>query len=448
MKNYFYILSIFILITSCEDYLNPKPVDLLSDDLAIVDLKSAENAVGGMYRNFTPLVGLSVIAGDFMSDNLKHNGTFSDYAEINNKKISSANGQVLSTWDNIYELLFICNFIIEKVNSLDNISTEDKTRIITEARFFRAYAYYFGVNTFGPMPLVTTPLVTTNRDIARTPVEEIETFIETELNDALNKLSITSENDPYFLTNGAVKALLARFYFQKEDYQKAEIFANDVINGVNVANYSLASTYASAIAEESSESILEVFYDNVDNPGTDNNYGLWNLFVGRREIIPSDAFITFLQSFGGDRLNSLSFNSSSIGDRDNGYTISRYGTNGSNIPVFRLSEMYLIRAESRAQQNNLTQALQDLNFLRSRRGFITDLTISTQADLLVAIANERRAELAFEGNRWFDLKRSGTANIALGNIPGWDVTDLLFPIPQNEILYNPSINPEDQNPGY
>lgn len=448
MKKILVILSIVTVFSGCESYLDPKPVDLLIDELVIVDLKSAENALGGMYREFTQVAGVSVIAADFMSDNLKHNGTFPDYSEMDDKRMSIANGQALATWDEIYELLFICNFILEKVSALNNITSEDKTRIIAQANFFRAYAYYVGVNIFGAIPLTTTSLVTANRDIARTSVDEIESFIESELLAALDKLPTISENDPYFITNGTVKAMLARFYFQTGDYAKAEQFATEVITGDGVAAYSLAPTYTAAIAEESSESILEVYYDNVDNPGTDNNYGLWNLFAGRREIIPSDSYIAFMQSFGGNRFSTVSFNPSSIGDRDNGYTIARYGTNGSNIQVIRLAEIYLIRAEARAQLNNLTTALADLNLLRSKRGFTVDLTLNTQPALLAALADERRAELAFEGNRWFDLKRAGTAAAVLGGIPGWDNADLLFPIPQNEILYNPSINPEDQNPGY
>jgi hypothetical protein len=191
-----------------------------------------------------------------------------------------------------------------------------------------------------------------------------------------------------------------------------------------------------------------VYYDNVDNPATNNSYGLWNLFAARREIIPSDEVVSFLQGFGGDRFNALSFNAALIGDRDNGYTIARYGTNGSNVPVLRLAEMYLIRAEARALQNDIAGGLADLNELRSNRGFASDLVIASQGPLLNAIADERRAEHAFEGHRWYDLKRTGQAATVLGSIPGWDNTDLLYPIPQYEILYNAGLTPADQNPGY
>ena len=116
--------------------------------------------------------------------------------------------------------------------------------------------------------------------------------------------------------------------------------------------------------------------------------------------------------------------------------------------VLRLAEQYLILAEAQAQQNNLVDALANINTLRRRAG-LSDLpaTISQQ-DLPLAIEKERRVEFFAEwGQRWLDLKRTQRADNVLGLIKGtnWQTTDALFPIPESERTSDSNLS---QNPGY
>jgi hypothetical protein len=115
--------------------------------------------------------------------------------------------------------------------------------------------------------------------------------------------------------------------------------------------------------------------------------------------------------------------------------------------VLRLAEQYLIRAEARAEQNELTGAASDLNIIRMRAG-LNPTTATSQADILTAIQHERRVELFTEwGHRWFDLRRWGTAVPLLSSEKPNSVTedDLLYPVPQSEISVNSNLT---QNPGY
>jgi hypothetical protein len=123
------------------------------------------------------------------------------------------------------------------------------------------------------------------------------------------------------------------------------------------------------------------------------------------------------------------------------------GTSLEYSKVFRLAEQYLIRAEARAMTGNISGAQQDLNSVRNRAG-LESTTASTSEQLRDAIISERRFELFTEfGHRWFDLRRTGTAEEVLAPIKsGWRNTDLLLPIPESELLANPNLNP--QNPGY
>jgi hypothetical protein len=123
------------------------------------------------------------------------------------------------------------------------------------------------------------------------------------------------------------------------------------------------------------------------------------------------------------------------------------GTSVENSILFRLEEQYLIRAEAKAQLDDITGAQDDLNAIRNRAG-LANTVATTQGSLLTAILQERRKEFFTElGHRWFDLKRTGQAAIVLGTTKlGWDLKDLLFPLPSSELLLNPNLLP--QNLGY
>lgn len=112
-----------------------------------------------------------------------------------------------------------------------------------------------------------------------------------------------------------------------------------------------------------------------------------------------------------------------------------------------MEEQYLIRAEARAYQVNISGAQEDLNIIRNRAG-LSDTSATTQQDLLSAILQERRLELFTEiGHRWFDLKRTGQAGTVLAPLkPAWQERNLLLPIPETELILNPNLQP--QNPGY
>jgi hypothetical protein len=129
------------------------------------------------------------------------------------------------------------------------------------------------------------------------------------------------------------------------------------------------------------------------------------------------------------------------------YKVNAYSPITEFYIVLRLAEQYLIRAECRAQQDNIDGAKSDLNIIRSRAGLV-NTTANNQDSMLLAISHERQVELFCEwGQRWCDLKRSGNANAILGDrkAPNWQPTDSVYPIPAYEIQNNPFLV---QNAGY
>jgi starch-binding outer membrane protein, SusD/RagB family len=446
-KIYISVLILSLISISCGDLLNPKPVDLITDDQVLTDANSARVVLTSAYRGFANLGAPRIIAGDLTSDNLIHNGTFTQYREISNKDMSASNGSASALWGVIYSISYIANFLYEGLPAIE-ISQSNFDQITATASFLRAYAYFVGVYTYGGLPIVTTTNVDQNRVIPRASFQETLDFIESELLYALDKLPAQTFNAGE-VSNGAVKALLSKFYLYTGNWVQAEKYATEVIEGIGTKAYVLEPTFQNAISDFSTESILEIVYSANDNPGTSTNFSINNLFVGRREIIPSSEMVLALQNDGGDRKVMIEFNGANARGADNGWTVVRYGP-FDNIQVLRLAEMFLIRAEARAEQDKITGdqgALADINIIRQRAG-VPLIQGTSKNQMLQAIENERRMELCFEGHRWYDLIRTGRAETVMNEFTNnWTEKDELWPIPLSEITNNPSLK-DAQNPGY
>ncbi|MCG8306208.1 MAG: RagB/SusD family nutrient uptake outer membrane protein [Cytophagales bacterium] len=447
IRLYTFIFTVLLLTMSCEDLLNPDPVDLITDDQVLTDAGSARVVLSSAYRDLANLGAPKIIAGDLTADNLIHNGTFTQYREISSKDMSASNGSASALWGVIYSMSYVASFLYEGLPDLD-IPQSEFNEITAAASFLRAYAYFVGAYTFGGIPIVTTTNVEENRVMPRATLEETLSFIESELLYALDKLPQDGFNAGE-VTNGAVKALLARYYLYVENWTEAEKYATDVIQGNGTKEYVLEEDFANAVADFSTESILEIVYSANDNPGTSTNFGINNLFAGRRELIPSSEMVLALQNDGGDRMVVLEFDGTNVKGSDNGWTVVRYGP-FDNIQLLRLAEMYIIRAEARAQQDKISgsgSAEADINVLRERAS-VPLIQGTSKNQMLLVIENERRMELCFEGHRWYDLVRTGRDQAVMDEFTSnWSEKDRLWPIPFREITNNPSLK-DAQNPGY
>jgi len=446
MKYRFYILMLLLSLTalSCDELLAPQPVDRITDDHVLTDASSARVVLTSAYRDLANLGAPKIVAGGLTADNLIHNGTFTQYREISSKDISASNGSASAMWGVIYSMSYVASFLYEGLPEID-ITQNNYDEITAAASFLRAYAYFVGAYTFGGIPIVTTTNVDDNRVVPRASLDETLEFVESELLYALDKLPEESFNTGE-VTNGAVKALLARYYLFRGNWSEAEKYATEVINGDGTKKYILEEDFLNVISDFSTESILEIVYSANDNPGTSTNFSINNLFVGRREIIPSIEMVLALQNDGGDRNIVIEYDGANARGSDNGWTIVRYGP-FDNIQLLRLAEMYIIRAEARAQQDNISGAAADINILRERAR-VPLIEGTSKNQMLLVVENERRMELCFEGHRWYDLIRTGRAQTVMDEFTSnWSEKDELWPIPLREIINNPSLK-DAQNPGY
>jgi starch-binding outer membrane protein, SusD/RagB family len=443
--------TLLLFSSSCEDVLNPEPIDLLTNDIVLNEPRDVGNVEIGLYSAFRNIAPATVIAGDFTADMLIHNGTFSQYRELGTKQISSANASVAALWGAIYNTVYIANFILERLPEVEGVPTAQRNQVMGTAHFLRGYAYFIALYSFGGVPEVTTTDIETNRNIPRATESDILTLIEDDYNEALGTVPGQPVNAGY-VGKFAVSAALARFHLYQGNWTQAQQFATDVIDS---EEYELELDFSSIVEEDfTNEAILEVGYTLADDPGTNGNFGLNNLFVGRREIIPSNQVVVALAtSESGDRFSSMNFDLANLSGNDNGWSVAKYGTadaDNNNVVVFRLAEMYLIRAEARTELENVTgvnSAQTDINALRTRANAPTVGSVS-KSQMLRLIEEERRYELAFEGHRWYDLVRTGRAQEVMSAFSvNWRSDFERWPIPQREIQNNPALV-GDQNPGY
>ena len=354
----------------------------------------------------------------------------------------------LSIWTASYNLIYASNALIEGVNNSTNIPQNDKDQLIGEALFARSLIHFYLTNLFGDIPFIETTNFEENTQASKIQVSEIYEKIILDLLTAKGLLGdayLTSER--IRPNKGAVSALLSRVYLYAEEWANAEYESTELIN--NTSLYNWESDIAKVFLIESPSTIWQ-FKPLADGNNTREANSF--IFVSGPPSFTSitSALISAFEP-GDDRLTNW------VGSVTDGIDTwfhpfkykenSDTGTSVEYSKQFRLAEQFLIRAEARAQLGNISGAQADINMIRTRAG-LANTSAATTTALLDAILQERQVELFTEhGHRFFDLKRMGKADEVLSLVkPGWNATDILFPIPEEEILVNSNLLP--QNPGY
>ncbi|WP_339654007.1 RagB/SusD family nutrient uptake outer membrane protein [uncultured Salegentibacter sp.] len=463
MKPIRYITILILpLLLSCEDLVEvDSPDDKLIQEVVFNSDETAISAMNGIYNQLfltefasgqrssvTVLSGLS-------ADNFKYiNTNTSAGMQFEQHEILPDNSRNLEIWASAYNVVYMTNSFLKGLEESEDISLEIKAQLEGEARFIRAFTYFYLTNLYGDVPLILSIDYEDNRLASRTSSLDVFNSIVEDLEIAADILNPEYRSGERTRVNRyASLALLSRVYLYLEDWEKAELISSQVINENSI--YELTDVNEVFLAN-SREAIWQISPIGAGGSITQTNEG--SLFI-------IDPIFTFLASFKLDesfiqifdvqdkrQINWIGYN-----EGMNAFFSFKYKIWSSNsFPileysmVLRLAEQYLIRAEARAEQGNLDGAISDLDAIRDRAGIEqisnTNAGISKN-DLLDEIIKERRRELFAEwGHRWFDLKRTDKANAVLGSgDPYWEDTDVFYPIPEEERRKNTNLS---QNPGY
>ncbi|VTQ05316.1 RagB/SusD family nutrient uptake outer membrane protein [Sphingobacterium daejeonense] len=455
LTKYIIIPAVAVALTmgSCGNKLDIEPVDNISSEIALSTPADINNALIGAYTVIAngALYGnnLVLLPDIYASPGyVNWTGTFSTFRDISNQNIIATNEDVTRTWTNAYKAINIANTVLE---SLDIITDEaQKAEIEGKALFIRGIMYFELVRLYG-LPYetgnastnlgvpITTKAVKKLDDIIKgiTRNTVAETYTQAE-NDLLASISNLGDL-PGDLA--AAQGMLARLYLQQGKYDKARDLANTIIES---GDYDLATNLETPFrTPNSSEGVFEIQQSEQSNAGSSND-GLATFYssytnatggkVGRGDVSIIPAFYNSYATTDKRRTQMIYEGNGA----KTGLFTRKWYNYFDNIPVVRLTELYLTRAEcnSRLRTSTGDSPLNDINKLRTRAG-IDALSSVTLADILT----ERDKELAFEGYKIHDLKRT-KRNVGTY---AYNADELVFPIPYREISVNPALK---QNEGY
>jgi hypothetical protein len=405
----------------------------------------------------------------------------------------TANLMAASFWNDPYQGITRANVLLQKLPAVPAMDNNLRARFAAEAKTLRAYYYFNLVRMFKNVPLLLEPLKTDNiYDVAQAKPEDVYAQIEKDLTEAINDLptTLTLATEAGRLTKGAAKALLGKvFLYEKKNAQAAQQLADvngPTPGGTSPLGYKLLTNFSDLWAPANKFNTESIFEETHSAAGN-SDWGWWgsgrdegntaNVQVGPRSYerldqtapdLPSGwSFMVFTQNFYDFINTDPRFEATLLdvkalaaagkvkyiaGYQNTGYFLNKFlprkpdvskGGGAAdlnyrqNTYIIRLADTYLMEAEALGGTGARAQAL--LDAVRARVG-LTSVPVS-----LAAIKTERRAELAGEGHRWFDLVRWGDAPSVLGSRGFVKDKHEIFPIPFREtqgtnIKQNPNYN--------
>ncbi|MCX2584322.1 RagB/SusD family nutrient uptake outer membrane protein [Pedobacter sp. MR22-3] len=445
------IVGTVLTVSSCSKFveLGAPPTQILFEDAFKTDA-SANSAILGIYSLSSAanngFLTHALFYPGISGDDLQYNGTDANVQEFAKNALLNTNGFVNTTWSTTYNLIKNANNAISGLNASTTLTPATKSQLLGEAKFLRAFFYFELVNNFGdvPLPLKDDYSAFENAVLPRTPAAQVYAQIVKDLTEAQAALPAAYVGTFRGRANKhAASALLARVFLYQKDYLNAEAQASSVIGS---GTYSLPGPDVSFI-NNSNEIIWQI--GNATGVSV-----LGSSYVTLATVIPNYTLseATYQSFESATDLRRTNWVTPKTISGKTYYGISKFkvgsGTGNEYNVALRFAEQYLIRAEARAQQNNLSGAKTDLDAVRTRAGLAGVSATLTQAQMLTAIEQERKVELFGEwGHRWFDLKRTDRANAVLGALrpTTWKTTSVLYPVPQAQIIINTNLT---QNPGY
>lgn len=487
------VLCLFVLtlsFSSCRKFVEvPPPTSIVTENFVFTTDATAISVMTDIYRsmNAISIQGASSIAlfAGLAADEYKLNDGVVDQSCLSYYKnaLSQTSASISGGehWKPLYNFVFRCNAAIEGLASSSTLTPVIRQQLLGEAKFMRAFFYFYLVNMYGDVPLALTTDPNINALLVRTSKTLVYNQIIEDLKEAKEKLS---ENflDVSLLgtsvqrvkpTKWAAAALLARVYLSNGSWTESEQQSSFVID--NTGLFSLLMNLNDVFLKNSREAIwqtqpVDASFNTVEakaliipptGPSIPSNpVQLGDLLersfeTGDKRTLYGNWVDTTIYKLPNGAWDTISYPYKYKAYLPNTNINNSTGTTNMTeyFMVLRLAEQYLIRAEARAMLGEIGEAQQDLNAIRVRAGLI-QVFPPDQAALLHAILKERRHELFCEwGHRWFDLKRTGkideVMNIATllksNGVVQWQPYQALYPIPLTELQRAPNLV---QNAGY
>ncbi len=444
---------VIILATGCEKRLDILPYQSITADKALESESDVNVTLIGAYdgaQNAATYGGDIMVLNDLIGNNANINftGTFAGLSDAYQTLMTANNSFAAGTWISAYNTINRCNNVLSALDKVTS-SPAKKSSVEGQALFLRASMYFELVRLYArtigdgdassnpgvPLVLTKTQSVSSADYLPRASVKAVYDQVVADLTKAE---SLLPSSNTIYATKWAAAAQLSRVHLMLKNYAAAGAAADRVIagsgktlnpdftklwftfinnGGANPAEYLFSMTVT---AQDGTNSLNTYFGRNVGIAGT----------AGRSDCKIKAAHIALYET--GDVRKT--FFALSGGNNYTRKHLDRFG----NVPIIRLAEMYLTRAEANFRNGTAVgdAPLNDVNRIRTRAGLpaLTSLTLD-------AITKERYLELAFEGHNLHEAKRLQKPVGALA----WNSPKLILPIPQREVDVNKSLV---QNEGY
>ncbi|CAA9276298.1 MAG: Cell surface glycan-binding lipoprotein, utilization system for glycans and polysaccharides (PUL), SusD family [uncultured Cytophagales bacterium] len=482
MKKLIRLLPVFLL-WSCEDALREAPKAIAAESFynTVPEVESAMNAIYQQLRapnNISGQLGAQLEAYTDYSYGRGSYQPLTHFQGLNTTNISRTD----EAWRLFYLGIRNANFVIANAPRGKNLTPDAVKQLVAEARFLRAYNYFWLVRNWGGVPLRTEATLT-QPNVARSPADEVYNLILADLAEAEASLPET-QSQTGRATRWAAKAALAEVYFTRGQYAQARDKADAIIQSgqFSLVPVAVAGDFEKIFGPAVGTTPEEIFYlKMVRVPGQGMYLPLFAHHPGSRLHGAGGFFAHYTDA----QLNSFfkNWDDLDLRKRYNWYPWNiGLGANtllnkkfsdpsapagdaaGNDYPVYRYADVLLLYAEAAARAGNgpTAEALEALNQVH-RRAYGQPVNAPSAVDFKLAdhplpsfvdlVIRERGYETQYEAKRWLDLKRLGPAELKarIKAATGKDVADkhLLWPIPVGELNYNAALTPgTDQNPGY
>ncbi|MBZ4192481.1 RagB/SusD family nutrient uptake outer membrane protein [Niabella beijingensis] len=481
MKKIILYIGFIALWTSCKKQLTEVPESFISKANYYKNASDAQTAITGAYSALADNYGINywlfLVNHSDYEEGRGSQAPISVFSQI----LDVANiGRAGDIWSTFYSTINRANSVLENVPAIEMDETL-KNKILAEAHFLRGMSYFNLVRGFGPVPLKTKESVDASQvDVPRSSEDEVYALIIEDAKAAVDGLPESVGAETGRASKGAAKMLLANVYLTREKWAEAAKEADDIIkSGIyTLVNVQKSDDFYKIFAvTTSTEDVLSIHH-------SDSRQSTLPNYLHRPNTPPYNyssggvyAWLPNMKSFlaawdDKDLRKNFNLYKKYLGPNGDSVLLpsatpvlfKKFITGNDGLatysdPVYRYAEAFLVFAEADCMANGgpTAQALERLNWIRRRAYGYSPATPSAadfapgmnQEQFRDTVLKERALEFIAEGQRWHDLKRTGTVKKAMGLV-GRTVIDarLLWPIPQEEIDNNGALSQADQNPGY
>lgn len=483
-KHILYILvGSMIFMGGCSDFLDRNPTDQLSSTLFWKSQSDFQNALTAIYGTLQrDMFAPGAPNWDALTDNGygQHN-YFGSNGIVQGNIFPSSGGYISNIYTYSYTAIARVNIFLDNLQKYEGTDIDEatKSRMEGEAKFVRGFFYLNLYQNYGAVPLVTSPLDYETQFQAKVPEEEVFAQVVSDLNDAINLLpDVAFYDGGGHAVKSSAQALLLRAYlytgYDESGNAKLDVMgqAKDLATALMNGHYRLVddfpSVFQSGTQEGNEEIIFSIKFLAPNNyTAMDQWYGDWLVVSPLQNLV--DEFET-----GDQRLSQTIFDDVvDWGDgnvqvpsngRPTGYGVKKFLTpelipygyatrSDQDWVLFRYADVLLMYAEIENEISGPNASVyQALNDIRNRSGLADLASGLSKEQMRDKIRHERRIELAFEGQRYFDLKRWRIAEEVLNNVTDgvipyhFESKFYQWPLPQSEI--DKSQGELVQNPNY